>query len=391
MQAYRKDTNYVTPVRDQGNCGSCWAFATTGALESYTLIQNNLYDPDINLSEQVLVSCGGAGSCNGGYVGSASNFIRDTGLPIESCYPYTATNGSCANACINWQLNSNRIDSWSYVATYSPTVDAIKNALYIHGPLVTTMDVYTDFFYYSSGIYSHTGGNYEGGHAVLIIGYNDVDQFFIAKNSWGPGWGEGGFFNIAYAQLSYPVEFGYYTIAYQETTCTYSISPTSQSFGSNGGTGSVSVITPNGCRWTATSNVNWVTITSGSSGTGNGTVVFSLVANANTSSRSGTLTIAGQTFTVTQTGASCTYSISPKSQSFLATGGTGTISVSVTAGTDCHWPVKSNRLWITITSGRRGSGNGSIAYSVSPNNTKKTRRGTITAVGQQFIVTQNPY
>jgi hypothetical protein len=86
------------------------------------------------------------------------------------------------------------------------------------------------------------------------------------------------------------------------TTCTYSISPTSASFGSSGGSGIVSVTAPSGCPWTASSSAGWITITSGSSGSGNGTVSYSVAANTSTSSRTGTMTIAGQTFTVTQAG-----------------------------------------------------------------------------------------
>ena len=140
--------HYVTPVRDQGNCGDCWAFGTTAALESYTLIVNQTPLPangDENFSEQILVSCSGKGSCNGGSIGGASTFIRDTGLPSESCYPYTATNGNCANACTNWQNGAHKIGSWAYVATTSPTVDAIKNALYSYGPLVSSMSVTQTF------------------------------------------------------------------------------------------------------------------------------------------------------------------------------------------------------------------------------------------------------
>src|SRR4030042_7204291 len=101
--------NYVTPVRDQGNCGSCWAFATTGALESYTLIKNNQPDTAIDLAEQILVSCSHAGSCSGGYIDQASDFIRATGLPAGSCYPFTATNGNCRKACNDWRVNTDMI------------------------------------------------------------------------------------------------------------------------------------------------------------------------------------------------------------------------------------------------------------------------------------------
>jgi C1A family cysteine protease len=292
-------TSYVTPVRNQGNCGSCWAFATTAALESYSLIKNSLPGQELNLAEQVMVSCGGAGSCGGGYVGSAANYIKSTGLPREECYTYTATNGTCSTACYNWQSNSYKIAGWGYVATTAPTVDAIKNALVTYGPLVTTFEVYSDFFSYVSGIYQHTSGTYQGGHAVLIVGFDDTEQSFKVKNSWGTGWGEAGYFRIAYSELTSAVGFGEYTIAYtgsapqppppspdpQPTTCTYTLSPTSKTFTDKGGKGSLSVTTGAGCAWTASESADWVSITSGASKTGSGTVNYTVTSNATTTTR----------------------------------------------------------------------------------------------------------
>jgi C1A family cysteine protease len=209
--------DYVTPVRDQGRCGSCWAFATAAALESQVLIYQNTPGIDLDLSEQILVSCGNAGDCGGGYISYASDFIRNIGLPSESCYPYRATNGLCDNACETWQNNTYQISDWQWVNKYSPTVDKLKNALYQYGPLVTTLQVYSDFYYYRSGIYSHSSGSYQGGHAVLIVGYDDPGQCFIVKNSWGNNWGESGYFKIAYSELNSVTEFGYWTIAYEGT------------------------------------------------------------------------------------------------------------------------------------------------------------------------------
>lgn len=302
------DNSYVTLVRDQGNCGSCWAFATTAALESNILIRNNQPNVNLDLSEQILVSCSRAGSCGGGYIDRASDFISDTGLPKESCYPYTATNGNCRRACNDWRLKTDGIDSWDYVDN---SVGAIEDALYLYGPLVTTMDVYADFFYYKGGIYEYDHGTYQGGHAVLIIGYDDTNQYFIVKNSWGTNWGEQGFFKVAYSQLNSVVRFGYWTIAYQgapppQPSCTYSISDSpGEPFPATGGTGTIDVTTDTNCSWTAVSNASWITVTSGSSGTGNGSdndVVYIVARNKGKKERTGTITVAGKQFTVTQEG-----------------------------------------------------------------------------------------
>lgn len=296
--------NFVTPVRDQKSCGSCWAFATAAALESASLIKNTIPGYNLDTSEQVLVSCGGAGSCSGGYVDKASNYIRDSGLPYEACFPYTWTNNTCSAACAGYKTDIFKTLSWSWVATTAPTVDAIKNALYNSGPLVTTFAVYGDFFSYKSGIYKHTTGNLAGYHAVLIVGYNDTEQYFKVKNSWGTAWGEAGFFRIAYSELApATVLFGRYTIAYtMPDVCSgLSITPQTVTFNYGGGTGSIAVDAPGlGCGWNAKSNASWITITSANPKFGDTTVTYSVQKNFGTRIRTGTISVGAKTFTVTQ-------------------------------------------------------------------------------------------
>jgi hypothetical protein len=142
------------------------------------------------------------------------------------------------------------------------------------------------------------------------------------------------------------------------TSCTsYSISPTSQSFNSSGGTGSVSVTALSGCSWTAKSNANWITITSGSIGNGNGTVSYSVTSNSSTSSRTGTMTIAGNTFTVTQGGsASISLTLRPPTNTTVSKGGVlGPFSVSITNNKSSNetiivspWLFTSDNNWLSL-------------------------------------------
>jgi M6 family metalloprotease-like protein len=224
----------------------------------------------------------------------------------------------------------------------------------------------------SSGLWAHKTFNFKDVTSLAAVGSANVWFAFIFDSD--PYVQGGGAFvdNVVIRK----------TVA---GSCSYSISPTSQSFSSAAASSTVNVTAGSGCSWTAASNGGWISITSGASGSGNGTVGYSVQANTG-GARSGTLTIAGQTFTVSQSGASCSYSISPASGSAATSGGTG--SFNVTAGTGCAWTASSDASWLHVTAGASGSGNGTVSYSVDANG-GGARAGHITVQGQSFTLNQS--
>lgn len=164
---------------------------------------------------------------------------------------------------------------------------------------------------------------------------------------------------------------------------TATIAPGSVDLGPGAATGTVTVAST--CGWGSISSAPWITITSGATGTANGSLGFSVSANTFASPRSGTMTIAGNTFTVNQA-AACGYSLTSTNQSVPAAGGAG--SVTVTTGVGCPWTATSNAGWITVTSGGSGAGSGSIGFSADGNTGATTRSGTVTIGAQTFTVNE---
>lgn len=170
--------------------------------------------------------------------------------------------------------------------------------------------------------------------------------------------------------------------------CTFNVSATTQSVTSNASTGSLDVTSRADCGWGAKSNTSWLTIT-GATGVGNGTVSYSFLANTSTSSRTGSLTVAGRSVSITQFGA-CSYTLSPTSKEIPSSGGTGTVGVSTRS--DCTWTATVSTAaasWITITGGQSGTGNGTVSYSVAANPLTSSRSGTISVGGRTSTINQS--
>jgi len=193
-----KSKNWVTPIRDQGSCGSCVAFATCATLESRTLISQNKPSVNFDLSEAHLFYCGTPNSCDLGWQPAfALNFAQTVGVGLESSFPYTPGNQACRQVTPAVKIHH---------ASVAATTIARKTAL-LDGPVVASMAVYDDFFHYKSGVYRHVSGNLVGYHAICVIGYDDSQGCWLAKNSWGTSWGDSGFFAIRYGECGIDTQF----------------------------------------------------------------------------------------------------------------------------------------------------------------------------------------
>lgn len=177
------------------------------------------------------------------------------------------------------------------------------------------------------------------------------------------------------------------TVMFTQPPCSYSLSSTTQTVSANGFSGTVSVDTGGACTWTATSNVSWIgIITDGSNHFGSGIATFNVIANQSAFSRSGTLTIAGQTFNVNQAGVECSYMVGTTVQGFPASGGLS--GTSVITADDCPWSATATAPWITITAGASGSGNGGVNFSVAANTNSSPRTGSIIIADKSVSINQ---
>ncbi len=180
----------------QGECGACWAFSISEMLSDRLCIAGK----DVVLSPQDLASCDKSNSgCDGGAIYYASLYAEDAGVVEEACFPYSAGSGPspvCPRKCPTgrpWTKFHCKRGSTVVLATTSQMKCEIMN-----GPVSARFDVYADFSQYKSGVYTHQTGEYEGGHAIKVLGWGTENgtAYWMCENSWGPSWGMNGYFKI---------------------------------------------------------------------------------------------------------------------------------------------------------------------------------------------------
>jgi C1A family cysteine protease len=172
----------VTPVKNQGQCGSCWAFSATGGLEGLSKIA---YGNLQSFSEQQLVDCSGSygnQACNGGLMDNAFKFVRDHGITTEAAYPYKAVKGTCATTSGAFKISSSTSDAGCA---------ALANSV-VSRPISVAVDA-NNWSPYKSGVFNNCGTSLD--HGVLLVGI--TDQYWRVKNSWASSWGESGFIRLA--------------------------------------------------------------------------------------------------------------------------------------------------------------------------------------------------
>ena len=196
----------VPAVRDQGGCGSCWAFGTVGVMEC-AMLMNGATDSD--LSEQFLVSCNKDGwNCGGGWTAHKYHFDTEgkmqttVGAVLESVKPYTASNGTCTTNYVKPYI----LSGWEFVIGSEwevPTDEQIKSAIYTYGPVTAGICAGSGWYTYpgNGDIYTTDDTDYCGGstnHQIVLVGWNDTEGYWILRNSWGAGWGLSGYMHIKY-------------------------------------------------------------------------------------------------------------------------------------------------------------------------------------------------
>ena len=196
--------NWMTPVRNQGFCGSCWSFSAIGPVEAKHNIKNNNPNLNIDLSEQELVSCCNdcwpVAGCSGGWPDKAIEYVDNNGILMESAFPYEALDIKCTKEGERYSIGGYEnihADKWIYENgkwRYDPERDVLKKALREQGPLPICLVWGLTFDENGIGRCTRSGG----GHAITLVGYDDAEGYWLIKNSWGTWWNEKGYGKIGY-------------------------------------------------------------------------------------------------------------------------------------------------------------------------------------------------
>jgi inhibitor of cysteine peptidase len=181
------DKKMMTPVKNQGSCGSCWAFASCGVFESMIKAHDNVTR---DLSEQWLINCTSGSNCSDGWF--PVNMFEQ-GAVYEADVPYKGKDGTCASSYTRHEKSTS-----SKEIAEIPTTEQIKTAIYTYGPVWVGVNAGSNFSSYSSGIFSKTDAG-ECNHAVVLCGWDDANGYWILRNSWGTSWGE----NQGYMRIKY--------------------------------------------------------------------------------------------------------------------------------------------------------------------------------------------
>ena len=195
----------IGPVRNQGECGACWAFAAAGLLQDRFCIQSK-GDVKVTLSPQDMVSCDFENyGCQGGYLLNSVDFLQSEGLVTEECLPYKDEDRYCYFKCQNTSMKYEKYYCSPNNLEVAVQNEEIQANLMTNGPMMVGLVVFEDFYSYQSGIYHYTTGQQVGGHAMKLIGWghdqDDGSLFWILQNQWGEKWGMSGFVYIKAGEI----------------------------------------------------------------------------------------------------------------------------------------------------------------------------------------------
>lgn len=199
-----RNRGFITSVKSQGGCGSCWAFCATATIETAQIIRNNNVNrSNIDLSEQYVLSCSGGGGCGGGGLTPVYEYLKrlGKGMPTEASFQYRASDLACPASP---RYTDYEVEDWGWVGRNAerPTVAEVKNALARYGAVGTYIWVNSSFGHYTNGVINDDDRTGWGGwHCVQIVGWDDVLGAYLIKNSWGTNWGMNGFAWVDYNVL----------------------------------------------------------------------------------------------------------------------------------------------------------------------------------------------